>query len=168
MRYYLLMFSMILNIIVALSPYYWWYYSIGGILVVKDSLFNLYVNLLGSNYEIINVINYFLFSFRFYVISVSAYYLYTAYKGIRNTYLLIMWASYLYFLDPIIVYLIFEYILGSFMPIKYPFFIIGTEVIDVYENGTKISMPIESYPTLFYWFVLFVGTINLISRFIKR
>ncbi len=167
-KYYLLMSAMLGNIIVALLPGYWWYYSVGGIVTIKDSLFGIYLQFLGREYEIIKLINIILFAFKFYVITISAYYLYKAYLGERYNYMLIMWASYLYILDPIIAYLISNYLLGLFIKVNYPFFIIGSESINVEDKGVEVSMLIQSYPYVYYWIALAIGTLNLITRFVKK
>ncbi|WP_338602396.1 hypothetical protein V6M85_02130 [Sulfolobus tengchongensis] len=167
MKYYLTIIGMALNILVALIPQYWWYYSAGGIIIIKDSLFFIGLELLGKEYLIVTLINYFLFAFRFYVVSVALYYIYLAIKGIKRSYLLIAWVSYLYILDPLIFYIVFNYVINIFVPARYPLFIIGSENMSINYQGVKIMMLIESYPTLTYWIALATGTINLIARYLK-
>ncbi|QGA53866.1 hypothetical protein GFS03_04370 [Sulfolobus sp. E5-1-F] len=168
-RTLILIISMLLNVMVSLLPGYWWYYSAGGIVVIKDSLFSFYLEFLGKELEIGTIINYILFAFRFYVISVSLYYIYLALKkDIMSHYLLITWISYLYLLDPLIFYLIFNYVVGYVTPTKYPLFIIGSQNMSVLYKNVKVTILVESYPTIYYWVAFFAGTFNLISRIINR
>lgn len=163
----MLITSMLLNILVALLPSYWWYYSAGGMVTIKDSLFSFYLEFLGRTLEIGTIINYILFAFRFYVISVSLYYIYLALKKeIIKHYLLITWVSYLYILDPLIFYLLFNNVVNYFTPVKYPLFIIGSENMSIVYKNVIVTVLVESYPTIYYWIALFAGTFNLISRII--
>ncbi|ACR41540.1 hypothetical protein [Saccharolobus islandicus] len=166
-RTLILTISMLLNVLVALLPSYWWYYSAGGMVVIKDSLFSFYLEFLGKELEIGIIINYILFAFRFYVISVSLYYIYLALKkDVINNYLLITWISYLYLLDPLLFYLLFNYVVGYVAPTKYPLFIIGSQNMTVFYKNVMVTILVESYPTTYYWIALFAGTFNLISRII--
>ncbi|PVU74833.1 hypothetical protein DDW13_06025 [Acidianus hospitalis] len=169
-KYPLSALALILNVVVALLPYCWWTYSVGGIIKIDDSLFLLNICLEGQYLYISNFINMILFAFRFYVIAVSLYSLYLILRrGEKRNYLLIAWASLFYILDPVIIYIIFNYILSHFIQgVTYPFFIIGQESVEFTDSGYQITMLIQSYPTFTYWFSLAVGIINLISRFLKK
>ncbi|EZQ11053.1 hypothetical protein CM19_02310 [Candidatus Acidianus copahuensis] len=164
---YFTIISLLFNIIVAVLPGYWWYYSVGNIIIVKDSLFYLNINLLGNNIEIIKVINMLLFAFRVYVIVISISLLISTIRGNKVSYLLISWASIFYILDPIIMYFAFNYLVSYFIPFHYNFFIIGKEIA-TFQYQYKITMLIESYPSIQYWFALFVGILNLVSKFIRN
>lgn len=168
-RYPLTTLALILNIVVAILPYCWWVYSVGGIIRVEDSLFLLNIYFEGQYLYISSFINAILFAFRFYVIAVSLYFLYLLLrKGEKRSYLLIAWASLLYIIAPVITYLIFNYLVSHFIQgLTYPFFIIGQEYVEVTYSGYKITMLVQSCPTLTYWFSLAVGIINLVSRILK-
>lgn len=168
-QYPLTFVALLSNIIISSLPGYWWYYSIGQLGIIQDSPFQLDVKLLNNDLLIINIINVFLFAFRFYVISISLYYAYLILaKKKKETYLTITWLSYLYILDPIIVYLIFNFILNHFIPIQYNLFIIGKENTVISSHGYVINTYIESYPTFEYLIALIGGTLNLASRVVKK
>ncbi|MBW9141151.1 MAG: hypothetical protein K1T65_05580 [Candidatus Aramenus sp.] len=169
MKYPLTALSLALNVVIALLPFYWWSYGIDGLIVVKDSPFQLYVNLLGQDLTILEIVNLFLFAFRFYVITVSSIYLVYLYKGVRKTYGTVYYLSYLYVLDPVILYLAFNYVLPFLgYSTSYPFFIIGKERMELSYSNAQISATVFSYPTLAYWFSLASGIIYLASRVLKR
>ncbi len=169
MKYPLSVTALLLNIIVAVLPFCWWIYSVGGVAKINDSLFLLNIYFECQYLYISEFINIILIAFRAYVIAVSSYYLYIILrKGVKKNYLLIAWASLFYILDPVIMYLLFNYVISYFIQgVKYPFFIIGEEYVTFTYSGSKITMLIQSYPTLAYWFSLVVGIINLFSRFMK-
>ncbi|BDC17975.1 hypothetical protein [Acidianus sp. HS-5] len=170
MKYPLSITSLLLNIIVAVLPYCWWIYSVGGIIRIDDSIFLLNIYFEGQYLYISEFINVILIAFRAYVIAVSSYYLYTIFKkGVKKNYMLIAWASLFYILDPVIMYFLFNYVISYFLQgVTYPFFIIGQEYVTFTYSGSQITMLIESYPTLAYWFSLAVGIINLFSRISKK
>jgi len=169
MMYKLTIASLISNIIIALLPFYWWYYGTGNLIEVADSPFMLNIIFMGSQLEIIQIVNLFLLAFRFYVIIVSGIYIYYVIKGQKKTYGLIFWTSYLYILDPIVFYIIFNYLFPLIgYGFHYPFFIIGKEKVDFTYQNTLISTIVYSYPSLAYWISLAAGTIYLASRIFKR
>jgi hypothetical protein len=167
--YKLTIASLISNIIIALLPFYWWYYGIGNLIEVADSPFMLNVIFLGSHLEIIQIVNLLLLAFRFYVVIVSGIYLYYVLKGKKKTYGLIFWSSYFYILDPVVFYIIFNYLFPLIgYGFHYPFFIIGKEEINFAYKNTIVFASVYSYPTLAYWISLGSGTIYLFSRIFKR
>lgn len=168
-RYPLTLIALLLNVAISLLPGYWWYYSIGKLGIVESSPFEIYVSILGSSLLVINLVNVFLFAFRFYVSTISLYYVYSILtKGKKQTYLTITWLSYMYILDPVIIYLIFNFILASFFPAGYHFFIIGVENVTIQSGNYVITTYVQSYPTFEYFISLVVGSLNLASRLLKK
>ncbi|AWR96365.1 hypothetical protein DFR86_01575 [Acidianus sulfidivorans JP7] len=166
-EYPLTLISLLFDIFIAALPGYWWYYSIGKLAIIQDSPFQIYVSFFDHDLILLKFINVFLFAFRFYIIGISAYYIYLLFKGKKNTLLTITWISYFYILDPIIMFLLFNYALTYIIPVHYNFFIIGKENIVIQSGNYTISTFIESYPTEEYIIAIIVGSINLASKILK-
>ncbi len=168
MKYPLTAVSLVLNVVIALLPFYWWSYGVDGLIAVYDSPFQLYVSVMNQELLIVELVNVFLFAFRFYVIVVSSVYLIYLFRGQRKTYGTVYYLSYLYVLDPIVLYLVFNYLLPLIgYSTSYPFFIIGKERIEMTYSGAQITADVFSYPTLAYWFSLASGVVYLASRVLK-
>ncbi|ARM74843.1 hypothetical protein [Acidianus manzaensis] len=167
-NYPLTLISLVFNILISTLPGYWWYYSIGKLAVIQDSPFQIYISLFNQSLVITNFINVFLFAFRFYIIGISIYYIFLLLKGKKNTMLTITWISYLYILDPVIIFIIFNFILKYFIPIHYNFFIVGEENISIHSGNYIINTYIQSYPTEEFILAIIVGSVNLASRIIKN
>jgi hypothetical protein len=156
------------SILITFIPLPWWYYSVGGIFVVYDSPFQISVSLLGSNLILAKLLNLFLNAFRIYVGINLVYNSLMLVRGKQVAkYSTMAWLPLFYMLDPLLIYVVFNYVISSVTgdTFRYPLLIIGVEDFVTSYNNVNIDMLIFSYPTLLYWFT-FIPTILYITALI--
>ncbi|QKR00063.1 hypothetical protein GWK48_06465 [Metallosphaera tengchongensis] len=151
--------------LVTVIPLPWWYYSVGGIVTISDSPFQVLILFLGTRLFLSDVITFFLTAFRIYVFIISLGYMVQVSRGYKKVYSTMFWFPVFYILDPVLIYVLFNFIpqlLG--IPIQYPFFIWGTEKLSSSYKGNMITAYVQSYPTFTYWIALASAFLYPLSR----
>ncbi|BCU71455.1 hypothetical protein [Stygiolobus caldivivus] len=150
----LLLLYYIISLIIIVIPLPWWGYNIGGVFVITDSPFQITANFMGVNVIFADIVNLFLNAFRIYVGMNVIYGLFMLWS--KNTiikYSTPAWLPVFYVIDPILIYLVFNYVVSTALGghFSYPFLIIGTEDFMTTYQNTTVKMIISSYPTGVYW-----------------
>jgi len=169
MKYPILFSYYIISLIIVLIPFPWWYYSVGGIFQVYDSPFQVNLIFFGESLILSQILNILLNAFRIYVVINLVYGIVLVARNKMHRYSTMSWLPVFYFVDPIILYFVFNYLLGQAFhePISYPFLIIGEETLTIVAQNTNIQMIIVSEPTLLFWISL-IPTILYILFLLKE
>ena len=170
MKFPVLLSYYIISLILVLIPFPWWYYSVGGIFQVYDSPFQLSLIFFGENLILGQILNILLNAFRIYVIINLIYGIILVARNTKYKYSTMFWLPILYFIDPIIIYFVINYILGIelHIAISYPILIIGKENLLITYQNTSIQMLIISKPTILFWASLLPTILYVISLIIER
>ena len=170
MKYPILFSYYIISLIVVLIPLPWWYYSVGGIFQTYDSPFQIGLTFFGENLIIGNILNILLNAFRIYVAANLIYGIILVARNNKYRYSTMFWLPIFYFIDPIIIYFIIDYLLGLVLhiPISYPILIIGKENLRIASQGANIQMLIISQPTILFWISLIPTILYVLFLIIER
>jgi len=159
------------SLIITLIPLPWWYYNVGGIFIIYDSPFQISVILLGENLILGYILNIIFNAIRIYVAVNLGYSLLLLLlrKGVTK-YTTMVWLPVFYLIDPVVVYLVIKYLVPAVTGISfnYPFFVIGSEIINTNYQGYNISLLIQSYPTILYWFTLVCTILYVVYLLLKK
>jgi len=170
MKYPILLSYYIVSLIVVLIPLPWWYYSVGGIFQTYESPFQISLNFFGESLIIGNILNILLNAFRIYVIVNLIYGIILVARNNKYRYSTMFWLPIFYFIDPVVIYFIINYLLGLALhiPISYPILIIGKENLSVASQGANIQMLIISEPTILFWISLIPTILYVLFLTIER
>lgn len=170
MKYKITTLYYILATVVTVIPLPWWYYNAGDIIRVEDSPFQILITFLGDRLILSDVITFLLTGFRIYVFVILISYAVQAARGNPKIYSTMFWLPVLYLLDPVILYVLFNFILQLFdLPMNYPLFFFGTETISSNIKGEQVKIEFVMYPTYVYWLSLATALLYPFSRIeIKR
>ncbi|MFP3204932.1 MAG: hypothetical protein RXS23_05840 [Metallosphaera yellowstonensis] len=169
MRYPLTSLYYLSVILISAVPLPWWFYSVGGIVSVSDSPFQVLIYFMGDRLLLSDVITFLLTGFRIYVIFVAIGYLLETMRGNPKIYSTMFWFPVLYVLDPVIIYVVFLFLpklLG--FPANYPLLIWGEETFTSSYMGNQIRAEVMSYPTIMYWAALASAVLYIPSRLEMR
>lgn len=165
MRYPLTVLYYLSAILVSIVPLPWWYYSVGGIVSVSDSPFQVLIYFMGNRLLLSDLITFLLTGFRLYVLFVAFGYLLKTLRGEPKVYSTMFWLPVLYVLDPVVIYVVFlllPKLLG--FPLQYPLLIWGKETFTSTYMGNQIIAEVVSYPTFAYWISLASAILYIPSR----
>ncbi|AWS00576.1 hypothetical protein DFR87_05490 [Metallosphaera hakonensis JCM 8857 = DSM 7519] len=155
----------VLVALISLIPFPWWYYSVGQIVTIEDSPFQVLIYFLGTRLLLSDVLTFLLTAFRLYVFIIAVGYAIQAMRGNPKIFSTMFWFPVLYILDPILIYVLFKFVptlLG--VPIQYPFFLWGTETFTANVRGGQAVAEVVSYPTITYWMALATAVLYPFSR----
>ena len=170
MKFLILLSYYIISLIIVLIPFPWWYYSVGGIFQVYDSPFQISLVVFGESLILGQILNILLNAFRVYVIANLIYGIILVARNKKYNYSTMFWLPILYFIDPIIIYFVTNYILelALHISISYPILIIGKENMSITYQNTNMQMLIISEPTILFWASLLPTILYVLSLIIEK
>lgn len=154
-----------LSVFVVLLPVYWWFVSVGGVLTIMDSPFQISASFLGEELRITELINAALSGFRAYLLVMTAYGLFAVIRGKKFVHTTLFTVTVLYLLEPVLFFAAFKLLSAlGYLPADYEPVLFGTTQLTVTQPNAVAVMLVTFRPTEFYWFALLVALLYPLMR----